>query len=325
MSTSLSIAGRTFGGDFSQVGSLPKACGHRVLYFHLIGRGDFPIYEGGIPAERFEALLINLRNKGFAFISIQEALESKTSLKGTISLCSDDGFASNYSVTLPILKVLRIPFTLFINGCSIDNSRMAWNHSLAYLRTRISEPALRAMLPGLVSRFGLTETGDPDSTLFTVGYQRRDEMIDWLWEHFELPDQKKLLNENKPFLSVEQLRNLTSGQADIALHGNTHADFSRLSYSEIRDEIVNNIKALEDVKLQWKPWLAFPYGRQCSTWNMDKLSRELGIERFFGIRCRWNDNRPGELLWQRCSIEMESFNPWRELMLKPLYRELRSH
>lgn len=295
-----------------------------MLYFHQIGRGSFPYYDRGIPAERFEELLKSLRNKGFTFISIQETLESKTSLKGTLSLCSDDGFASNHTAALPILKALKIPFTLFMNGCSIDNSRMAWNHALAFLRARISEPALRAMLPGLVSRFGLTETGDPGSTLFSVSYQRRDEMIDWLWEHFDLPDRDRSLKIDQPFLSLEQTRELISCQADIALHGNSHADLSRLSYSEIRDEIVNNIKALEAARLQWKPWLAFPFGRQCSTRNMEKLRRELGIERFFGIRCRWNDNRPRELLWQRCSIETESFNPWRDLLLKPLYREARS-
>lgn len=109
----------------------------------------------------------------------------------------------------------------------------------------------------------------------------------------------------------------------LALHSNSHADLSRLAYPELKQELLLNIVALEHHKLPWQPWLAFPYGRQIGMEDMLRLRGELGIQRFWGIRCVTGDNHPNNLLWQRIGLETDGFAPWLEMLLKPVARRLK--
>jgi peptidoglycan/xylan/chitin deacetylase (PgdA/CDA1 family) len=299
-----------------------RRCGHRILYFHQIATEKVAWYNGGISPERFYELLEAVQRLGFRFISLEEALFSKTPLKGTASLCSDDGLATNYNV-MPVLDSLGIKLTLFLIGKCIDNGSFAWNHRLALLRARVRDVSLKAILPELQSLFNLKDMGNISSTLFGVAQDRRDELIDWLWERFQLPSSEELVQTARPFLGVDQLREMSSRGVALALHSHSHADLSRLAYPELKQELLLNIAALECYKLPWQPWLAFPYGRQVSKEYMLRLRGELGIQRFLGIRFVTGDNRPNELLWQRIGLETDGFTPWREMLLKPVARRLK--
>jgi len=190
------------------------------------------------------------------------------------------------------------------------------------IRSYIDGPRLISVQSELSSRFGLGRGLDIGPALFSVPYQLRDELIKWLWERFDLPDPALVLREKQPFLSLSQLHSLRDQGVEFALHSHSHADTSRLGYEELKAEIMDNIGAFDEYNLPWQPWLAFPYGRECSLQAMIRLRQELGIQSFFGIRCRWQDNRPGDLLWQRSGIEAEGFNIWRDLYAKPVYRSL---
>ena len=298
-------------------------CGHRVLYFHQIAADNPTWYDGGISPERFYKLLEAVQKLGFSFISLEEALASKKPLNGTVSLCSDDGFASNYHSVMPILETLGVKLSLFLVGKCIDNGDFAWNHLLALLRTSVNDVRLRAVLPELQRIFNLKDMGNMALTLFSVAQDRRDELITWLWERFQLPGSDDLLMKERPFLSSAQLREMSYKGVALALHSHSHADLSRLRYPELKQELLHNIAALERHNLPWHPWLAFPYGRQVSMEHMLGLREELGIKRFLGIRFVVGDNRPDDLLWQRISLETGGFTPWRDLLLKPVVRRLK--
>ena len=104
------------------------------------------------------------------------------------------------------------------------------------------------------------------------------------------------------------------------MHSHTHADLSRLSYSELREEMLANIQAFGELDLPFQPWLALPYGREIPAVSMQSLKKELGITRFFGIRSHIADNVAHNILWQRISIEAEGFDPILDLQVKPLLR-----
>jgi len=297
--------------------------GHRILYFHQVTLENPPYYDGGISPERFLELLFAVRKLGFRFIPLEEALSSQTALRGTVSLCSDDGLACNYHSVLPILEDLGIGLCVFLIGKCIDNKDFAWNHLLMLLRSQVSDTGLQAVLPEIQSKFSLHDTGLISSTLFSVAQERRDELIAYLWERFGLSDPYDILHKEQPFLSSAQLSEMSLKGVTLALHSHTHADLSRLGFKDLKQELLLNIEALEQRSLPWQPWLAFPYGRQCSMEHMRKLRQELGIERFFGIRFQSGDNRPEDLLWQRIGMETDGFTTWRDLLLKPFVRRLK--
>ncbi|MGI6198352.1 MAG: polysaccharide deacetylase family protein [Candidatus Cloacimonadaceae bacterium] len=308
----------------SVLGLLRTVTAPKVLYFHHVGSRRSPYYTLNISAPALRKLLGYLISSGFSFISLRDALESRNVSGRHICLCSDDGFASNYEQALPILKELRIPLTLFLPGMCMDNRAFAPNHLFAYLRTQVSDHQLHKELPGLAAKFGLKQSDSISGTLFSCPHERRQGLLTWLWERFDLTDPAVLLSQEKPFLSQEQLKQMVSQGMDLALHSYSHADLSRLSYTELKGEVLANIQAFEELDLPYQPWLALPYGREISAVNMQSLKKELGISRFFGIRSHLGDNLPHNILWQRVSIEAKGFDAILDLQLKPLVRRRKS-
>lgn len=304
----------------SAIAALRSVTSPKVLYFHHVGSRRNPYYSLKITARALRKLIESLLNSGFSFISLQDALDSKKLSGNFVCICSDDGFASNYEEAFPVLKELRIPLTMFLPGMCMDNRSFAPNHLFAYLRTQVPDHQLYAELPGLAVKFGLKESESISSTLFSCPQDKRQELLAWLWERFDLIDPALLLSRDKPFLSREQLGQMVNEGVHLALHSHSHADLSRLSYTEIKQEVLDNIRAFEELELPYRPWLALPYGREISDVSMQSLRKELGISRFFGIRSHMGDNLPHKILWQRISIEAKGFDPVLDLQVKPLLR-----
>lgn len=295
----------------------------KVIYFHHVGNRRSPYYSGHISPSALRRLIENLLSSGFSFISLQDAMSSRGVSGRHICLCSDDGFASNYEHAFPILKELHIPLTLFLPGMCMDNRAFAPNHLFVYLRTKVSDHQLQKELPGLAAKFGLSESESINSSLFSCPHDRRQELQEWLWARYSLTDPATLLSQERPFLSREQLEELVIHGVDLALHSHTHADLSRLSYAELKEEIVANIRVFEELDLPFRPLLALPYGREISAVNMQSLKKELGISRFFGVVSHLADNLPKNILWQRVSIEKKGFDAVFDLELTPLLRKPR--
>ncbi len=292
----------------------------KLLYFHHVGKQRNPYYSSRISAQALHELIEKLSFAGFHFISLRDALSHKKASGKQIVFCSDDGFASNYDDALPVLKLWQIPLTLFLPGMCMDNRAFAPNHLFAYLRTQVSDHQLHAELPGLAAKYKLKQSVSINSTLFSCPAELRLELLAWLWERFGLLDPSILLEKEKPFLSLEQLKQMSAQGVDFALHSQSHADLSRLSYQQLKQELQENIQAFEALSLTFQPWLALPYGREISDASMHSLKKELGISRFFGIRSHIGNNLSQSILWQRISIEASGFDPVFEMLLKPLLR-----
>lgn len=304
----------------SAISALRSVTAPKVLYFHHVGSRRSPYYNRKISAQALRKLIENLIDSGFRFVSLQDALDSRKPSGNQICICSDDGFVSSYDEAFPVLRELRIPLTLFLVGMCMDNRAFAPNHLFGYLRTRVPDHQLYTELPGLAAKFELQQSDSISSTLFSCPQDGRQELLAWLWERFDLTEPALLLSREKPFLSREQLKQMVGQGVDLALHSHSHADLSRLSYTQIKQEMLANIQAFEELDLPFKPWLALPYGREISDVSMQSLKKELGISRFFGIRSHIGDNLSSHILWQRVSIEAEGFDPVLDLQVKPLLR-----
>jgi len=87
-----------------------------------------------VTPQKFEANLKLLKEHGFTFISLKEAVEYLQGKRNTLPpkpvvVTADDGWESVYTYMYPIVKRLNIPVTLFIYPGSISNEKnfMSWD------------------------------------------------------------------------------------------------------------------------------------------------------------------------------------------------------
>ena len=76
-----------------------------------------------------EQTICDYRRQGYRFVSIDEACDiiSKGHTKQPfVCLTFDDGYRDNYTVALPLLKRLNIPFAVYVTTGFIDNRLPMW-------------------------------------------------------------------------------------------------------------------------------------------------------------------------------------------------------
>ncbi len=296
---------------------------HRILYLHRVGEAQSGFYPKGIALEQLEELIIELRDLGFSFLSLTQALQQSRAGKKTglsVSLTTDDGFSCNYNSLMPLLEKHRIPLTLFLIGKCVDNRALAWNHKLLLVRSHAAPEELESFVESIATEFALPQAATAEARIFKVANSRKDELADLLWERFCPISQAEYLRQYQPFLSAEQLQELSREGVEIALHSQTHADFSRLSFEEMQKEIRQNRLALNELNLPVKPCFSLPYGRLCSADKLAALCKTEKIELCLGTYYSLRDNRLGKLLWQRQPLELSPAALKLELWLRPWVR-----
>lgn len=87
-----------------------------------------------VTPQKFEANLKLLKENGFTFIPLKEAVEYLQNKRATLPpkpvvITADDGWASVYTYMYPIIKKLNIPVTLFIYPESISSGKnyLSWD------------------------------------------------------------------------------------------------------------------------------------------------------------------------------------------------------
>lgn len=299
---------------------------HRILYLHQVGEAQSSFYPKGITVEFLEAVLLDLKRKGYRFTSLAEARQQGQAGKEyglCISLTTDDGFSCNSDSLMPLLEKHNIPLTLFLIGKCVDNRALAWNHKLLLMRSYATPEELDSYVKDIASEYSLPQAATTEVSIFGVANNRKDELADLLWERFCPFSQAEYLQQYRPFLSAEQLWELSREGVEIALHSQTHADFSRLSFEEMQQEIRQNRSALAELNIPVQPYFSLPYGRQVSAGNMAALCKTEEIELCLGTCYSLKDNRLGSLLWQRQPLELSPAALMMELWLKPWARAIK--
>lgn len=106
--------------------------------------------------EQFEQFLLSMIDQNIVFISLAQLLCSKCITKNTCILTFDDGFESVFTIALPILKKLKIPFTVYITSSFVGHS----NYLKAEQVVLLSKEQLCSI--GLHAHNHLSFRGKPD-------------------------------------------------------------------------------------------------------------------------------------------------------------------
>lgn len=132
-----------YGAGLRSLGILSWFCRHSnglVLCLHSVtasGGGAANFGSMAIRGEFLERMILDLRRRGIALVSLSEALKLAAGpQRPFIALTFDDGYRDNYEVAYPILKRLDVPFAIFVTTGLIDRTLPMWWHVLEHLIDR---------------------------------------------------------------------------------------------------------------------------------------------------------------------------------------------
>lgn len=109
-----------------------------IVLYHFVTDESIPFAEQGHnvrPAE-FEKQLEYLQ-QNYEIIALEDApsvVSERTEFeKPVVCVCFDDGYQSNLTEALPILRKREIPATIFINPSVLGNADLLWRDKIRYL------------------------------------------------------------------------------------------------------------------------------------------------------------------------------------------------
>jgi len=269
--------------------------GGLILSYHRVADTALDPWGVAVSPGHFEEHLAVIRRFGqpIRLSQLTDRLKEGKSVKGTVALTFDDGYADNYSNAYPLLEKYDTPATIFLVSGTIAARRAFWWEELNALLLRPSclPPVLELPIRGSTHRIELAE-----AAVYSEADRRRD-MASSIWHaepgtrlHFyrevwELlqqltaSEQAVALNHLREWaslpsstlvrplsMSAQQIRSLAStGLIDIGGHTVTHAKLPCHDEDYQRNEIETDKTTLEEIIEGPVTSFAYPHGAHCPT------------------------------------------------------------
>ena len=157
---------------------------------------------------------------------------------GYFLLSFDDGLREVYDIVVPILKRKGVRAIIFVNSEFVDNRDLMFRYKASLLVDRLINKSLTAVEKQfLITAFkshGLNFTV-PKKSILNIDFSHRA-IIDNLLENFEI-DISQYLQEQKPYMTLNQLKSLEKDGFWIGMHSASHPDFKQLTVDEQLSDI----------------------------------------------------------------------------------------
>ncbi len=207
-------------------------------FYHLVSDKPMPHVDKVYPVrsqKRFrkdlEFLLRHYEPVGLEAL-IQSGSPRKRS-RPAMFLSFDDGLSEVYEAVTPLLRSMGIPAAIFINTDFIDNRDLFYRYKASLLLDRLERinysPAVTELLQ---SRYHLASATRKcvKELILSISYRNRQE-LDQIAATVDL-DFSTFLKVKKPYMSLEQVKELAGQGFYIGAHSRDHPLFSELGPEE---------------------------------------------------------------------------------------------
>ena len=296
----------------------------------MIGNTNRKYYNknAGISPNLFRKQIQYLKNK-YDIISIDEAYNrhiAQEEFCNNLVITFDDGFKEMYDVVFPILKSEQVPATFYLIGNCIDNKNLMWRNKLEYLINTNTSSMVSRSCQELAEEYNLNPTNCDQLMVWSENeweMSRKDIYSDVLWNKLVKVPLVEFLEENKPYLSIQNISEMMDKNMTFGNHSYTHPVFSKLSLEETISEIVQtNIELKNNFNIEL-PHFSFPFGIKPNEniYNQLIQSKDILFKSIVGTRNNFT-NFSETNLWERDRLEVKGINFFIRFYAIPIIRKM---
>lgn len=240
-----------------------------ILCFHRIGKPSGSLLDqrvGVTDPDSFRKIINYLKILGYSFVSLEHLknIIAKSRLERIAVVTFDDGFKDLYQNAFPILKRLKIPFTLFLTTSTVDSERLLWLHKLYIAIDRLS-PISRFKI--LKQYTHLTNTDGDLSDMVGkiidsnhINLIEKMSLVTNIANEAGLSEKEERLIAEKLYLTKGDLGEMERHGLSIEVHGHEHLPPANLNRTETEEEIRSSLLYVMQ-ELNGNPqWYSLPYG-----------------------------------------------------------------
>lgn len=251
------------------------ACAWRgllVLNYHRVGLpGDSPFDHGlwSASAEDFDSQ-VGFLKKNFDVVGLSDldGLLTRPQRTRGVMITFDDGYRDNYDLAFPALKRHGVPSVFFITTGFLDQRRVAWWDDISWM-VKTSSRTTIGPGPGLTESVSWT-AGQPDAaidrllrTFKKLGGHQTAAFLDHVADQTGTGRCPQSLAD-EVWMTWDMARDMVRGGMQIGAHTVNHPVLSRLKDDEIRHEVVESRRRLEEVLEVPIDSMSYPVGQRDS-------------------------------------------------------------
>lgn len=278
-------------------------------YHHLVSDIPVPHIENLYSFKNSKEFIKDLDYllKHFRPMSVEELT---TCVKETISLprnsfllTFDDGLKEVREVIAPILKQKGVPAIFFVNPAFINNQRLYYRCKISLIIGRIRKGVSTSSLNIMIQQLNLAtkqqtkllSTSSEIASLFDRirGLDQRSEpLIDKLGEIAEI-DFDSYLRDVRPFLTTDDLQQLSADGFTIGAHSWDHPYYTLLSEKEQIEQTIRSVRFVCEHISQDTVHFSFPHSdKSLKQTFFEQINLEKPIiDVFYGIQNQKNEIR----------------------------------
>jgi len=303
---------------------------YRILYYHMVSENtpDYYFRNKGIRFDYFKEQIRYFR-KWFTFIPLDEALDrldKGLSLKGYMSVTTDDGFAENYTLIAPYLLKEKIPATFFLINECIDNRNLMWRNKLAYISNKLGESGTMKLMKEFAMQQKIPLPRRKDTLLSwskrVFSMENKEKLTDLLWNKSNMDPLQQFLSERKPYMTVQQIRELSEQGFSFGAHTSTHPYCERLNYDQLESEISGSLMGIYEKTGIKVRFFSYPFGSRAKPVHEKRIIGEQGhvLKALIGIKSCLNNTDPYH--WERDLVETSQNILAFRFFILPLVRKI---
>lgn len=283
----------------------------RIVYYHIVSNKKLPYYfdNKSITLNEFE-YQIKYFKKYFDIINLNDAIllaKNGSSLNRKLVITFDDGFHENYTIIAPLLIKYKIRASFFLIGNCIDNKDLMWRNKLLIIN-KVKNNILRSGINRISAEHRLDLIGFKDLMSWsfrTFPMDKKEKIVNNLWQYTKDNSIEEYLEETNPYMTVNQIRELSDLGFEFGSHSMSHPNFSKIGYEEFKNEIVDSKIKIEKIINKRVNSFTYPFGNRASvTFEMNLLKDEPDLlDSFLGTRNRLNNLQNNIISWERDNLE----------------------
>jgi hypothetical protein len=196
-----------------------------------------------------------------SFSELLELLKGQRKVKRPVmALSFDDGLREVHEVIAPILLKKGIPAAIFINTSFADNQDLFFKYKASLILDRLDKINHPGNLYEIInSRLGTTIRNKPAmiQKILNISYEQKN-ILDSIAELLDI-NFNTFLKIRKPYMTVDQIRDLLKQGFEVGTHSLDHPMYSSLSLDEQLKQTMQSMKWITDTFNPGYRFFSFPF------------------------------------------------------------------